>query len=85
MAEEEAKFKVGDNVWSPHFGSGVVVDIAAGDKFPIEVKWVSDFTPDRDYFTKDGQYDTSGAHPDMGIYSVEAEHASEYDTEWIIY
>lgn len=70
-----SKFKVGDKVWSPCFGGGVITDTEVHGSFPIEVKWVSDFTPDRDYFTKDGQYDTSGANPDMGIYSVEAEHA----------
>lgn len=70
MAEEEAKFKVGDNVWSPHFGSGVVVDIAAGDKFPIEVKWCDGIIPDYDFFTKDGQFDLSGANPDFNISSL---------------
>ncbi len=66
-----SKFKVGERVWSPHFGGGVVTDTEVYGNFPIEVKWVSGIRPNYGYFTKDGQYDYSGANPDMAIYSLE--------------
>lgn len=70
METKSEKFKVGDHVWSPHFGVGVVVDIAADDKFPIEVKWCDGIIPDYDFFTKDGQFVLSGANPDFNISSL---------------
>lgn len=70
MDTKSEKFKVGDNVWSPHFGCGVVIDIAADDKFPIEVKWCDGIIPDYDFFTKDGQFDLSGANPKFNISSL---------------
>lgn len=73
---QRKEFKVGDHVWSPHFGEGVVVDITNDpeDPYPVKVHWVgavSRSLPEDDYFTKDGQYDYTGSHPDMAIYSRE--------------
>lgn len=72
----DENFKGGDHVWSPHFGEGVVVAITNDpeDPYPVKVHWVgavSRSLPEDDYFTKDGQYDYTGAHPDMAIYSRE--------------
>lgn len=77
MDAEDEMFHVGDHVWSPHFGAGVVTRVeGAGkdDEYPIEVHWGDDRN-DYDYFAKDGKYDTSGANPDMAIYSLDPEHA----------
>ena len=78
----EAKFKVGDKVWSFHFGEGIVTNIfnATNIPYPVEVKWVGDVSrsfPEADYFTKDGQFDYSGANPDFAIYSLEADHGKD--------
>ncbi len=75
----DENFKGGDHVWSPHFGEGVVVDITNDpeDPYPVKVHWVgavSRSLPEDDYFTKDGQFDYSGANPDMAIYSLEVDH-----------
>lgn len=80
-AEDEI-FHEGDKVWSPHFGGGIVVAIAKDpeDTYPVKVHWVgavSRSLPEDDYFTKDGQYDMTGANPDMAIYSLEADHAQK--------
>lgn len=79
MAEDK-KFKVGDHVWSPHFGAGIVTETEAdsGAEYPIKVEWghSGELCP-YDYFTKDGQSDISGCNPDMAIYSVEPEHAAK--------
>ena len=77
---QRKEFKVGDHVWSPHFGGGIVTEIAKGkDAFPVKVKWVGGSTrvPDYDEFTKDGKFDFSGANPDLGIYSVEPDRADK--------
>lgn len=76
---EEAKFKVGDHVWSSHFGAGVIVNTEAEDEtdeYPIEVHWCNTgVVDDYDFFTKDGKYDISGFNPDFNIYSVEPDRA----------
>lgn len=80
MDTKSEKFKVGDHVWSPHFGGGIVTKIAKGkDAFPVKVKWGGGITlvPDYDEFTKDGQFDLSGANPDLDIYSVEPDRADK--------
>lgn len=59
----EAKFKVGDNVWSYHFGVGIVTRVSTDNMpYPVAVKWTDDArSPNTyDYFTKDGKFDYSG-------------------------
>ena len=76
----DSKFKVGDHVWSPHFGAGIVTETEAdsGAEYPIKVEWGhSGELCSYDYFTKDGQFNISGCNPDMAIYSVEPEHAAK--------
>lgn len=57
---EEREFKVGDRVWSFHFGVGIV-DSVSGDnmQYPIAVKWTDNSKAPNtcDYFTKDGEFD----------------------------
>lgn len=77
MDAESEKFKVGDRVWSPYFGAGIITETEAdsGAEYPIKVEWGhSGELCTYNYFTKDGQFDTSGCNPDMAIYSVEPEH-----------
>lgn len=81
-ASNDEKFKVGDKVWSPHFGGGIVTNIfnATNIPYPVKVKWigaVSRSLPEEDYFTKDGQFDFSDANPDFAIYSLEADHGKD--------
>ena len=69
---EEAKFKVGDHVWSFHFGIGTVtaVNDATNDPYPISVKWTDNSRVPNTYgaFTKDGEFDSSGeGDPDKDI------------------
>lgn len=79
-------FKWGDKVWSPHFGGGFVASVSnnPADSYPIKVHWVDAASKgllDDEYFTKDGQFDTSGANPDMAIYSLEADHGRDTMTD----
>lgn len=69
---DEAKFKVGDHVWSPHFGIGTVtaVNDATNDPYPISVKWTDNSRVPNTYgaFTKDGKFDSRGeGDPDKDI------------------
>ena len=69
MRANKEKFKVGDHVWSPK----------GKDAFPVKVEWAGGRTlvPDYEEFTKDGQFDLSGANPDLDIYSVEPDRADK--------
>lgn len=64
MANEESKFKVGDHVWSFHFGVGIVHTVygATNTPYPVVVKWTDAArSPNTyDYFTKDGKFDYEG-------------------------
>lgn len=72
MGAEGEKFKVGDHVWSFHFGIGTVtaVNDATNDPYPISVKWTDNSRVPNTYgaFTKDGKFDSSGeGDPDKDI------------------
>lgn len=75
-ASNDERFKVGDKVWSPYFGSGIVINVYDdANPYPVEVKWVGGANNialrESDYFTKDGEYDHTGDNPDMDIMSLE--------------
>ena len=75
-ASNDEKFKVGDKVWSPHFGAGIVINVYDdANPYPVEVKWVSGANNialrESDYFTKDGEFDYTGDNPDMAIMPLE--------------
>lgn len=74
---EGKKFKVGERVWSPYFGGGVVTKNEAPDNFPIEVHWDDGYLGDYDFFTADGKFNESGTHPEMGIYHIDPEDAAK--------
>lgn len=77
MANEESRFKVGDKVWSPNFGAGIVINVYDDDTnpYPVEVKWVSGANNialrESAYFTKDGEFDYTSENPDMDIRPLE--------------
>lgn len=57
---EEREFKVGDRVWSFHFGVGIVESVSGDNmQYPIAVKWTDNSKAPNtyDYFTKDGEFD----------------------------
>lgn len=62
MANDE-KFKVGDHVWSFHFGVGIVIKVndTLNSPYPITVRWTDNarFPNTCDYFTKEGHFDYS--------------------------
>ena len=74
---EGKKFKVGERVWSPYFGGGVVTNNEANDSFPIEVHWKDRNLGDFDFFMADGKFTASGTRPEMGIYHIDPEHAAK--------
>ena len=75
-------FKMGDVVWSQHFGCGHVTstDIGTGTPYVIEVTWEG-AVPRYDYFTKDGQYDLDDPDPDCDIHPITDVKPLEYDKE----
>lgn len=75
-ASNDERFKVGDKVWSPYFGAGIVVNVYDdANPYPVEVKWVGGANNialrESDYYTKDGEYDHTGDNPDMDIMPLE--------------
>lgn len=72
----EAKFKVGDKVWSFHFGVGIVtaVDDETNTPYPITVRWTEKARSPNEYdcFTSDGKFDYSSANKDFCITLSEA-------------
>lgn len=81
-ASNDEKFKVGDKVWSPHFGVGIVINVFDdANPYPVEVKWVGGANNialrESDYYTKDGEYDHTGDTPDMDIMPLEVIDLSE--------
>lgn len=72
------KFHMGDTVFSPHFGKGIVVGIDEDPFFiyPIHVRWVDANKPrcERcDIFTASGKYHVQYPYPDFNIIPVEGE------------
>lgn len=75
--KEEIKFKVGDRVFSPHFGEGVITDIGESTNhvYPIRVEWIKQLQPYHrhyDNFTLEGHYTVSPFDdPKFDIVSIE--------------
>lgn len=81
MTESKSKFKIGDIVYSPRFGCGVVVDIdeEKSPVYPIKVGWergeeVSWYG--YSYFTKEGRFQKDTIDPEYDI--VFKESLKEY-------
>jgi hypothetical protein len=74
----EREFKVGDHVWSAHFGKGVVACIADPTKadYPVGVRWIdreSNSIYAYEYYTLDGQFHTQYPDPEYDIIKEEDE------------
>ena len=80
----KSKFKVGDRVYSPHFGKGVVSRIVDPRKadYPVEVRWI-DTVPNyiyiHEYYTLDGQLHTQYPDPKYDIIHDEDDSESGRD------
>ena len=75
-ASNDERFKVGDKVWSPHFGAGIVINVYDdADPYPVEVKWIGGANNialrESDYYTKDGEFTHTGDNSDMDIMPLE--------------
>lgn len=73
-----SKFKVGDRVYAPHFGEGIItgIDTSKFSIYPIHVEWTEKKQPDQrhgDIFTPEGFYTVSFHDPDMDISLVKGE------------
>jgi co-chaperonin GroES (HSP10) len=83
----KTKFKVGDKVYSPHYGEGIVTEIsdATNSPYPVEVHWtgaVPISSPECDYFecdyfTKEGRFQCSSADPEYDIVSLKGTKVSD--------
>lgn len=75
--EEMVKYRVGDRVYSPHFGEGIITDIdeKASPTYPIVVEWTKELQPyhsHRDVYTIEGLYAVSPLRdPEYDIVSME--------------
>lgn len=92
MANDE-KFKVGDRVYAPHFGEGIVtgIDESKNSSYPIHVKWTKTVPPYHslgDCFTPDGRYTVSSTHSEFDIVSMEEQKETNFkvgDMVWSFY
>lgn len=80
--EEMVKYRVGDRVYSPHFGEGIITDIdeKASPTYPIVVEWTKELQPyhgHRDVYTIEGLYTVSYHDPEFDITPLEAIKVSE--------
>lgn len=71
-----SKFKVGDRVYAPHFGEGIVtgIDESKNSTHPIHVKWTKTVPPYYslgDCFTPDGRYTVNSTDSEFDIVSME--------------
>lgn len=74
----EREFKVGDHVWSAHFGKGVVARIADPEKsdYIVGVHWLNEASNSiyaYEYYTMDGQFHTQYPDPEYDIIKEEDE------------
>lgn len=80
--KEMVKYRVGDRVYSPHFGEGIITDIdeKARPTYPIVVEWTKELQPyhgHRDVYTIEGLYVVSYHDPEFDITPLEAIKISE--------
>lgn len=80
--EKIGKYKVGDRVYSPHFGEGFITRIDESNTYvyPIKVEWTGAVPPyhqRHDCFTPDGLYTVATPDPEFDIVPLEAIKVSE--------
>ena len=86
----EREFKVGDHVWSAHFGKGVVARIADPEKadYPVGVHWLNEASNSiyaYEYYTMDGQFHTQYPDPEYDIILDEDEKPEFKCTDRVFY
>lgn len=73
--DDASKFQVGDRVYSPHFGKGIVTNVLERALYAVEVKWAERLMLESptyydyftDYFTLDGRFECEHANPQFDI------------------
>lgn len=86
MDVKSEKFKVGDRVYSPHFGEGVITEIDVNKRliYPIHVHWTGEVdinSSDYNYFTSDGNCSFDHKNPEYDITPLEViDLSKEEDT-----
>lgn len=83
---QRKEFKVGDRVYAPHFGEGIVtgIDESKNSIYPIHVKWTKTVPPYHslgDCFTPDGRYTVSSTDSEFDIVSMEEQVDKKVDTK----
>jgi hypothetical protein len=80
--EKIGKYRVGDRVYSPNFGEGIITGIDESNTYvyPIKVEWtgtVPQYHQRHDCFTLDGLYTVATPDPEFDIVPLEAIKVSE--------
>lgn len=80
--EEIGEYRVGDRVYSPNFGEGIITGIDESNTYvyPIKVEWtgtVPQYHQRHDCFTLDGLYTVATPDPEFDIVPLEAIKVSE--------
>lgn len=75
--KEMVKYRVGDRVYSPNFGEGIITGIDESNTYvyPIKVEWTGTVPPyhqRHDCFTPDGLYTVATPDPEFDIVPLEA-------------
>ena len=74
--EEIRKYRVGDRVYSPNFGEGIITGIDESNTYvyPVQVEWTGTVPQNHqrhDCFTPDGLYTVATPDPEFDIVPLE--------------
>ena len=83
-----SKFKLGDRVYAPHFGEGIITDIdeRASPFYPIIVEWTKELQPCRrlrDVYTIEGLYAVSYHDSEFDISKVKKDEEATTFGVWL--
>ena len=86
--KDESKFEIGDMVFSPHFGEGIITEIdeKASPVYPIVVDWKKELQPyhrHRDVYTIEGLYAVSYHDPGFDISKVKKDAETTTFGVWL--
>lgn len=86
--EKMGKYKVGDRVYSPHFGEGFITDIdeKASPTYPIVVEWTKELQPyhrHRDVYTIEGLYAVSYHDSGLDISKIKKDEETTTFGVWL--
>lgn len=85
---EESKFEVGDRVYAPLFGEGIItgIDEKANPFYPIIVEWTQELQPYyslRDIYTTGGLYAVSPHNPGLDISKIKKDEETTTFGVWL--